>query len=340
MLVGNWIRYGGTRVSPPSFAVVMVGQILIGLAQPFVLAIPTSYSDLWFTARGRVSATAVASLANAFGAALGQLIDPFLAVNPPDIAPLTLYVAIISSVACIPAFFIPARPPTPVAPSSTYVRPPVLEQLGLLARSSVFWMLFAAFSIYVGFFNSFSSLLTQILTPYGYSETDSGIAGAILILVGLVAAAILSPIMDRYKKYLLFIRILVAVMGLSYLTFIWAPPADTDVAPYIICAVLGAGSFSVLPIFLEWLVEITWPVAPALSSTICWSGAQLLGAIFIIISEALEAGPQDDPPYNMQHALIFQAVLAIVPVPVIFALPWLGDVENMRLLVDQGGTSS
>jgi len=68
ILVGNWIRYGGARSN--TFGVVMFGQILIGLAQPFVLAAPTRYSDLWFTDRGRISATAVASLANPLGGAV------------------------------------------------------------------------------------------------------------------------------------------------------------------------------------------------------------------------------------------------------------------------------
>jgi MFS transporter, FLVCR family, MFS-domain-containing protein 7 len=48
----------------------MTGQILIGFAQPFVLSAPTTFSDLWFTERGRTSATAVASLANPLGGAV------------------------------------------------------------------------------------------------------------------------------------------------------------------------------------------------------------------------------------------------------------------------------
>jgi hypothetical protein len=68
LLVGNWIRYAGTKTNV--FSVVMVGQILTGLAQPFVLAAPTRYSDMWFTEGGRIGATALASLANPFGAAV------------------------------------------------------------------------------------------------------------------------------------------------------------------------------------------------------------------------------------------------------------------------------
>lgn len=63
----------------------MVGQIITGAGQPFLLNIPTHYSDKWFSATSRVSATALMSLANAIGAAVGQLVNPFLAPNLDDI---------------------------------------------------------------------------------------------------------------------------------------------------------------------------------------------------------------------------------------------------------------
>jgi len=98
LLVGNWIRFAGSHSgSGGIFGVVMFGQILTGLAQPFVLAAPTRYSDIWFTNRGRVAATALTSLANPFGAALGQLIVPFWVNQPSDISRMVLYVSIIVS---------------------------------------------------------------------------------------------------------------------------------------------------------------------------------------------------------------------------------------------------
>ena len=314
----------------------MVGQILIGLAQPFVLAAPTRYSDIWFSPRGRVAATAIASLANPFGGALGQLIDPFIATKASDIAPLTLYVAIISSVATIPSFFIPAHPPTPVAPSSTHSRPSIKAQVSQLTGSTTFWLIFLAFAVYVGFFNSFSSLLTQILTPYNYSESDSGIAGAVLILVGLVVAAVSSPLVDKYKRYLPIIKFLVPVLAVCYLAFIWAPPSRTIAAPYIICAVLGASSFTLVPVALEWAVEVTFPVGPELTSVVFWTGGQLLGGLFIIVSDALMDGPDADPPFNLQRALIFEAVIALVVAPFVLALGYVGSVKTRRLEVDSG----
>ena len=72
-LLGNWIRYAGTRSSGGRFGAVVFGQIIIGFAQPFVLSAPTRYSDLWFSDKGRVSATAVASLANPLGGAVSSV---------------------------------------------------------------------------------------------------------------------------------------------------------------------------------------------------------------------------------------------------------------------------
>lgn len=98
ILVGNWIRYAGaTSRQGGSIGHAMAGEIVIGFAQPFILAAPTRYSDLWFTNRGRVGATAVMSLANPLGAALGQLINPFWVSEAGDVSSMVLYVSIIVS---------------------------------------------------------------------------------------------------------------------------------------------------------------------------------------------------------------------------------------------------
>ena len=98
-LVGNWIRYAGTRAGGGNFGIVVFGQIIMqvnaerncqsdfanvqgsGFAQPFVLSAPTRYSDLWFTDKGRVSATAVASLANPLGGAVSSTDHVYLAIH-------------------------------------------------------------------------------------------------------------------------------------------------------------------------------------------------------------------------------------------------------------------
>lgn len=112
LLVGNWLRYAGCHSSESGiFGLVMFGQILTGAAQAFVLAAPTRYSDMWFTNRGRVGATALASLANPLGAALSQLIIPFWVQDANDVSSMVLYVSII------------VRPPPPPLPSPPQLTP-------------------------------------------------------------------------------------------------------------------------------------------------------------------------------------------------------------------------
>jgi sugar phosphate permease len=316
-LVGAWIRYAGARAASPSLGVVIFGQILIGLAQPFVLAAPTRYSNLWFSDKGRVSATALASLANPFGGALGQLIGPFWATDASGIPNVVLYTAIISSVAALPAIFIPKAPPTP---PSAIAAAPILDlraALRQLPRSIPFWLIFIPFSVYVGFFNATSSLLVPMLEPYGFSEEDAGIAGAVLIVVGLVASAIISPMVDRTKAYLITVKVLVPFIAISYVILIFMPATRSIAGVYITCALIGGTSFSLLPCTLELFTLVTHPISPEVSSTIAWSGGQFLGAVFIIIMNALRSygGSNGGPDGNMTRALIFQAVISCVVVP-------------------------
>jgi FLVCR family MFS transporter 7 len=201
-------------------------------------------------------------------------------------------------------------------------------------------MIMIPFTIYVGLFNSVSSLINQILQPYSFSETQAGIAGALLIVVGLVTAAVTSPIIDRTKTFLFAIKLQVPIVGIAYLAFTWAPQTRQIAASYAILSILGAASFSLVPVVLEYLIELTHPVSPEVTSTICWSGGQLLGGIFILISDALRAPGANDgsadnhtdrPPGNMWKALIFQTVIALVVVPLPLALGCCGRDRKVRM---------
>ncbi|KAI0441861.1 major facilitator superfamily domain-containing protein [Xylaria telfairii] len=342
-IIGNVIRVAGSHSrAGGNYGVVMFGQIVIGLAQPFVLSAPTRYSDLWFTSRGRVAATALPSLANPFGAAIGQLVVPFLATKPAEVSSAVLYTTIISVVVSLPAFFIPAAPPTPAGPSGTTPKASLRSSLHLL-KSVELWLLLIPYAVYVGFFNSISTLLNQILLPYEFSSDDAGLAGAVLIIVGLVVSAITSPILDRTKAFLLAIKVAVPIIGLSYLAFVFVPPTRMLAGPYAVLAILGAASFSLLPVSLEFLCELGHPMSPEVTSSLAWGGGQLLGGVFIVISDALKAGPEANPPANLNNALIFTAVVALAVVPLPLSLGLFGRRDKLamrRLQSDDGSRSS
>lgn len=349
VFLGNWLRYAGARAGPHgNFGLVVFGQIIIGLAQPFVLASPTRYSDAWFSSAGRVSATAVASLANPLGGALGQLVGPlWLNNNPSEVPNMVLYTAILGSVASIPSFFLPGLPPTPPS-ASTSLREsqPLLTELRILFRNKQFLLLLIPFSIFVAAFNATSSLLNQIFEPYGFTEDQAGIAGAVLIFVGLGCSAIVSPIIDRTKAYLITLKMLIPLISICYLILVFIPQTRSFAAACILMALIGGSSFALLPCALEYLVEITFPVSPEASSVTAWAGGQLFGGLFIIIMTALKGGfahppTRDQPPLSMIRALVFQAVLCIVVLPAGFLIGYKVSPESQRRrLVKEASASS
>jgi MFS transporter, FLVCR family, MFS-domain-containing protein 7 len=230
-----------------------------------------------------------------------------------------------ATVICLPAPFLPKQPPTPPSASSSLPKTSLSQSVPLLIRSPSFWLVFLPYTVYVGLFNALSSLLNQILEPYGFSETDAGITGALLIVVGLVFAAITSPLSDRYHTHLTPIKILVPILAIAYLAFTFAPATRNVAAPYAISAVIGAASFALVPIALEYLVEVNWPASPEVSSVFCWAGGQLLGAILIIGMGELK-GAAGEPAGSMKRALILQAVIAcvVVPAPLCLGVKSLG----------------
>lgn len=135
-LSGCWIRYAGTKTK--SFPTVMFGQALIGVAQPFILSVSTYYSDIWFTSTGRISATALVSMSNPFGAALGQLIGPIIATSPDKLPEMVMWVAVIGTVACVPSFFVQERPPTPPCASAATQKLGFKEGVRLVLKNKNF----------------------------------------------------------------------------------------------------------------------------------------------------------------------------------------------------------
>lgn len=169
------------------------------------------------------------------------------------------------------------------------------------------------------------------MLPYGYTADEAGIAGAILIVVGLISSAIVSPIIDRTHSFLLAIRLQVPIIAICYIALIFAVDTGGALAPpYIVCALLGAASFSLLPLALEWVVEVTHPVSPELTSSTLWVGGQLAGAVFLLIMDALK----EKDGGLMRKSLVFEAVVSAVVCP---AVLWLGKGEggNRRIEIDK-----
>ena len=332
--IGNWLRYIGTLKE--IFPLLMVGQIFIGLAQPFALGSVGYFTDMWFTSSSRVTANSIASISNPLGGAIGQLVGPLMVGSDlSKIKDFMLVTAILASAISLLVLVTPGTPPIPPCPSALIPKLSLRTSIQRLVRSPLYIAIFIMFTIYVGLFNAYSTYINQIMAPYGYSSDNAGITGAILIGSGVVCCAIASPLIDKTHNFLLVIKIVLPIMSACYIALIFANTYSNQlVGPFLVSGVLGGVSFTLLPALLEWVQEQTSPVTPALSGAILWNGGNFLGAILIIILNEMKSGSNN----SMRNAMILMAVLANVGM-----LPsWFlrNAVTNSRIDLDRTHSQS
>jgi len=211
----------------------------------------------------------------------------------------------------------------------------VLDSIQYLRQSTTFYLICVPFGVYVGLFNAFSTLINQILEPYGFTEDQAGICGAVLIIAGLLFAAISSVLVSLLhpRPYSLAMIVFVPLLVIGYIIFTFLPQLGHIVPLDIISGLIGAASFSLVPIALEFLTETlpkeaarsrggayrrTSDALPELASVICWSLGQVMGGVLIIAMGNMRGLWPRDPPRNLKSALVLQAVLAcVVAIPVL-----------------------
>jgi len=172
---------------------------------------------------------------------------------------MVLYISLISTICTLPTLFLPTAPATPPPTNAPPTHPPLSRHtFRLLLTNPSFPLLALPFAIYTSAFNATSSLLVPILTPFApFTETSAGIAGGLLILIGLLSAAITSPILDKHARLRLpTIKLLVPLIALAYIILCFLPQIGSVVGVYILLSVLGGASFSLVPLALEMLVDV------------------------------------------------------------------------------------
>ncbi|KAF8756924.1 MFS general substrate transporter [Rhizoctonia solani] len=332
------------------FGLLLFGQILLGIGQPWFLIIGPKYSEVWFDLKGRTTATMLVSISNPIGTSFGQIVAPYCPsvrvskkdtyIGNNDHRPGSVRAAHIFG------------SPTPPTFSGSHPSPPPIQTLrAFLGRSrsgeitmtprerldSVILLL--TFGLMVAALNTLGIILAQAIAPYGYTPEDAGIIGGVYVLAGIVGAVVIMPIFDRYLTHHLALasKVITTMLAACFISLIWAVREDNAPAIYVIVVVLGISCFTLLPITLEIACEITR--SPEASSAILWLLAYLLTTIFIpsklarvleaptvptlallVVDHMRDDSPTANPPSNMRRGLIFEAGIAASCVVIILGL--------------------
>jgi len=265
---------------------VLAAQIGIAVGQPFVLNAVTTVAARWFPMKERATASGLGSLAIYLGILIGLALTPYLVLQWG--IPGTLIVYGVVSAAAMFAFFVftRERPPSPPCPPAQEERSLVIDGLSKMIRQRQFIVLLVIFFVGLGAFNAITTWIEQILAPRGFSTTQAGDAGGLMILGGIVGALVMPLLSDQLRKRVPFLLLAVAgaTLGLAGLTFVTGYPFLL-----VFSFIFGFFLLSAGPIGFQYGAEITYPAPEGTSNGLLLLMGQISGIAFILALDAMKS---------------------------------------------------
>ncbi len=199
----------------------------IAIAQPFLLNSWTKFAAHWYPIEDRATMVGLVTLANLLGIAIGEAVPPILLQSGVAIPTQQLIFGGVTALSTV-LFLLLARdkPPTPPCPPGQEERKVMFDGLRHAMSVKDFWFLIFIAFVALAIFNGVSSLIEDIILPRGFTSTDAGTLGALLIVGSILGSVALSYFSDKQRKRrrYLFIGILLGipgVIGLAYATSFW-----------------------------------------------------------------------------------------------------------------------
>jgi MFS family permease len=285
-----------------NYAVVLAAQTGIALGQPLVIGAITKVAARWFPARERATAAGLGTLSLYIGPLAAMLLSPALFLRLGMGRLLILYALAMTAAAVLFLAVAREHPPTP-AGSDT--RTLMFDGLKSMLRRRDFLLLLVIFFIGLGLFNSVSTWIEDIIRPRGFSISQAGVLGA-LMLAGGIAGAIAIPIASdkvRRRKPFIVLALVGLLPGLVGVTF-----AASAWLLYLGGFVLGFFLLSAGPIAFQYAAEITHPAPEGTSNSLLILMGQVSGIAFIMAMDAMK----DPATGSMTKSLLALAGLIVV----------------------------
>jgi MFS family permease len=256
--------FGITRgLAGANYTLVLISTIGLAVAQPFLLNAWTKVPAQWFSIEERATAVGLVTLASLIGTALGMVLTPILieSISIPTVQ--LIYGSIAAFSAVLFVFLARERPLTPPCPPGLEVRALMLDGLKHALKVKDFLLYLAVIFIGLGLFNGINTWIENIVRPRGFTPTDAGTLGAVMLVGGLLGAVIIPPFSDRQhkRKRFLLLGIVLAIPGLVGLTF-----AMSFWLLLVSAFALGFFLISTSPIGMQYAAEITFPTPEGTSN--------------------------------------------------------------------------
>jgi MFS family permease len=261
-----------------NYTLALMAQIGIAIGQPFILNSITKIAARWFPVHERATAAGLGTLAMYAGIFLGIAMTPYVTIAF-GIGKMLFVYGIISAVFAV-AFFALAKenPPTPPCSPEQEKRSMVFEGLKNALNKRQFILLLIIFFIGLGVFNAVTTWIENIVGPRGFSITQAGMTGGLMIVGGILGALVIPTLSDRYRKRVPFILLSLAgaTVGLAGVTF-------TGVYWLLLVSAFTMGFFllSAGPIGFQYGAEVANPAPEGTTNGLLLLMGQISGIAFI-----------------------------------------------------------
>jgi len=274
-----------------NYQLVLWSTFGVAAAQPFLLNAWTKVPANWFAVDERATAVGLVTLANLLGTAIGMVLTPILTVSLPISTVQLIYGGVTALSAVLFILLAREKPPTPPNPPGEEVRALMLDGLKHALTVRSFWLFLAVSFIGLGIFNGLNTWVEGIVRPRGFTPTEAGTLGALMVVGGVLGAVILPALSDRFRKRKPFLQIgvLGSVPGLIGLIF-------ADSMPLLILSVFSLGFFLVssMPVGMQYAAEVTRPTPEGTSNGLI----QLAGQGAVVFVYVMEAMRQPDGAFT------------------------------------------
>jgi len=294
----------------PNYTYVLLAQIGIAIGQPFILNAVTTVAARWFPIKERATATGLGSLAMYLGIIVALVLTPYLTIQS-QISGMLLIYGIVSVIGVIVFFaFVKERPPTSPCRPDQEERSLVFDGLKDSLRIKDFLLLLVIFFVGLGVFNAVTTWIEDIVRPRGFSITQAGNIGGLMILGGIIGAVVIPLLSDHYRKRTpyLFLAVIGATVGLVGVTFAssyWLLLGSAFVFGFFL---LSAG-----PVGFQYAAELTHPTPEGTSNGLLLLMGQISGIVFILgmdIFKSPETGSMTLPLLVLIGLMVLSLVFA------------------------------
>jgi cyanate permease len=290
-----------------------MAQIGIAIGQPFILNAITKLAARWFPMEERATAAGLGTLSMYIGILAGMTLTPYLIIGSGISGMLVIYGVVSIITAFIFLVVMKEGPPTAPCRPDQEERSLVFDGFMQTLRTKDFLWLMVIFFIGLGVFNAVTTWIEDIMRPRGFSATQAGITGGLMIIGGIVGALIIPLLSDFYRKRTPFIIIAligatIGLIGIAFATTFWLLLLSGTVLGFFL---LSSG-----PIGFQYGAEITYPASEGTSNGMLLLMGQISGIAFIFGMDSLKSQSTG----SMTRSLIFLIGLMLLSVLISFRL--------------------